>query len=139
MSKLKTARILFLMVGCIMPMFIGALHTATHFSQLVIPEIKEILQSEIVIFGVSQPIWNTWGIVSFMMGASFIIIGLLNISIFRNLSKMEYPPVFPILAMIIYQLCVTYVGYEYEQGFQLYGGMVGTVFLLICLMLTLRK
>lgn len=133
----KTARILFLIVGCIFPIFIGILHTATHFSQLVSPEIKLFLQKEFLILGQSQSLWNTWGVVSFMMGAAFIIIGLLNISTLTRLSKTDFPPIISIIAMILYQLCVIYVGYEFEQSFQLYGGMFGELLMVACLVLSL--
>lgn len=134
----KTARLLFLLVGCIMPIFIGLLHTATHFSDLVTPEINTYLQKEIVILGQAQSLWNTWGIVSFMMGASFVVIGLLNISILRKLPKTESIPIMTIIAMLLYQICVTYVGFEFEQGFQFYGGIFGAVLMLVCLGLTLK-
>jgi len=132
----KSARILYLLVGCIFPIFIGTLHTITHFSQLVRPEISEYLQKEFEILGQSQALWNTWGIVSFMMGASFIIIGLLNISIWR---KNEFLPILAIVAMIIYQICVIYIGYEFAQAFQFYGGIFGLILLFICLILTFKS
>jgi len=132
----KIARILYLLVGCIFPIFIGGLHTMTHFSQLLTPDIKEYLQKEFVILGQAQSLWNTWGIVSFMMGASFIIIGLLNISIWRKNASL---PSLAISAMIIYQVCVTYVGFEFNQAFQFYGGIFGLLLLLICLILTLKN
>jgi len=132
----KIARILYLLVGCIFPIFIGGLHTMTHFSQLLTPDIKEYLQKEFVILGQAQSLWNTWGIVSFMMGASFIIIGLLNISIWRKNASL---PSLAISAMIIYQVCVTYVGFEFNQAFQFYGGIFGLLLLFICLILTLKN
>lgn len=134
----KTAKLLFLLVGCIMPIFIGVLHTATHFSNLVTPEINAYLQKEFVILGQAQSLWNTWGIVSFMMGASFIIIGLLNISMLRKLPKTDTLPILTIVAMLLYQICVAYVGFEFEQAFQFYGGIFGGVLMLACLGLTLR-
>lgn len=133
----KTTNLLFLTVACIAPIFIGALHTMVHFSDLVRPEIKKFLQKEFVILGEAQSLWNTWGIVSFMMGASFIVIGLLNSSILSNKKATEPLPIFAILAMIVYQLCVTYVGYEFEQAFQFYGGMIGGILMVICFVLTL--
>lgn len=60
----KISRILFVIVGAVFPMFIGGLHTMTHFAQLVTPEIKMFLQKEFVILNQSQSLWNTWGIVS---------------------------------------------------------------------------
>lgn len=134
----KIAKILFLITACIFPIFIGLLHTITHFSQLVTPEINQFLQKEFVILGESQSLWNTWGIVSFMMGASFIIIGLLNISTIKKLSKTDFLPVLSLIAMILYQGCVTYVGYEFEQSIQFYGGIFGGTLLVISLILTIR-
>lgn len=133
----KIVRILFLLVGCIAPIFIGSLHTATHFTQLITPEIEQFLQKEFLILGQPQKLWNTWGVVNFMMGVSFIVIGLLNISTLKNLSKTDFPPILSLVAMVLYQLCVTYVGYEYEAGFQFYGGMIGGILISISLLLTL--
>lgn len=134
----KTARILFLIVGCIFPIFIGALHTFAHFMDLLIPEIQRYLQKEISILGEQQVMWNTWGVVSFMMGASFIVIGLLNSSMLRNLPATKTIPVLSIIAMIVYQLCVVYVGYAYSQNFQFYGGLFGLVLTVVCFVLTLK-
>lgn len=135
----KIPRVLFLIVGCIFPIFIGGLHTTTHFVELVKPEIHDYLQKEVVILGQEQALWNTWGIVSFMMGVSFIIIGLLNISILKSVPKTNPLPLLSIIAMILYQLSVIYVGYEFEQGFQFYGGIFGLILISICLMLTLKN
>jgi len=134
----QIARILFLIVACIFPIFIGVLHTATHFTDLVTPEINQYLQKEVIILGTKQPLWNTWGIVSFMMGASFIVIGLLNSSILKRTAKTISLPILAIVAMLIYQICVTYVGYQFEQGFQFYGGIFGLTLIVICLILSIK-
>lgn len=133
----KIARILFLIVGCIFPLFIGGLHTLTHFRELLTPEIFDYLQKEVPLLGEKQTLWNVWGMVSFMMGASFIVLGLLNISISKLIPKTKALPVFPIVAVILYQLCVIYVGYEYKGAFQFYGGILGIILISICLILTL--
>lgn len=126
------------MVACITPIFIGVLHTFTHFKDLLRPEVQQYLQKEIIILGESQIMWNSWGLVSFMMGASFIVIGLLNLSIWTKTAKSEALPILPFLAMIIYQLSVIYVGYEYEQAFQFYGGIFGGLVITSSLLLTLK-
>ena len=131
----KLSRIIFLFVGCIFPIFVGLLHTITHFSDLLEPSIQEYLQHEIIILGKKQPIWNTWSIVSFMMGISFITVGLINIAVLISTPKTRALPVLAIVAMLLHQMSVTYVGYEYEQAFQLYGGIFGTVLLIFCLSL----
>jgi len=138
MSYNKIARRLFLLVGCVFPIFIGSLHTFTHFSELTTIEIHNYLQKEVVILNAEQTLWNTWGIVSFMMGASFIIIGLLNSTILRMLPKENPLPLLAIVAMIVYQICVTYVGYAFEQNFQFYGGLFGFVVMLLCLIFSLK-
>lgn len=133
----KTSRTLFLIVGCIMAIFIGSLHTLVHFSDLLTPEIFNHLQKEIPVNGETQIMWNTWGVISFMMGVSFILIGILNLSIWLNLSKTDFPPILALLAMIIYQLCVVYVGVEFNAIQQFYGGIVGGILMLISLIITL--
>ncbi len=135
----KLSRTLYLLVGVIMPIFIGALHTYVHFKDLLIPEIEQHLKSkEFVISWETQDLWASWGIISFMMGISFIIIGLLNLYIFSRLTKMEYPPIAPLLILGLYQICVIYVGYTFNQAFQLYGGIAGELFVSISLILALR-
>jgi len=135
----KIARIIFLIVGAVMPIFVGLVHSYVHLTELITPEIEDFLQKKFEYSGKTQPLWDAWGVISFMMGISFIVIGLLNISTFRKLSKTEYPPILSILAMIFYLCCVLYVGIEYQAENQLYGGIVGGVLILICLTLTLRQ
>jgi len=135
----KTSRILYLIVGSVFPIFIGALHTFVHFQELVTPEVKEVLQHQISITGKIQPMWASWGIMSVMMGMSFIVIGLLNIHIFNKLSKDEYPPTMGILAMIVYLLSVIYVGHEFEAAEQFYGGLFGLTLITICAILKIRN
>lgn len=135
---LKTSKLLFLLVGCIMPIFIGTMHTYVHFKDLQHPIIEDYLQKQFLIAGQEQSIWNTLGVVSFMMGISFICIGLLNLSIIRSTDKTNFLPILPILAMIFYQLGVTYVGHEYNQDFQFYGGIFGLIITIVCLGITLK-
>ena len=66
---MKAARIIYLMVGVIAPIFTGGLHTATHFSELTTPEIKSYLQKQVEILGNQQSLWNAWGVISIMMGS----------------------------------------------------------------------
>lgn len=139
MNTNKIARTLFTIVGCIMPIFIGVLHTATHFSDLVTPEIQEYLQKEVSIIGQNQPLWYTWGITSVMMGISFIVIGILNISMLRTIPKKQNVPILSICAMILYLIFVLYVGIEFEQAFQFYGAIFGLVLMIACLFLSLNS
>jgi len=135
----KLSRILFLIFGIIAPILIGALHTFTHFNELVQPEVKALLINEIPINGQSIPLWNSWGLMSFMMGMCFIIIGGLNITTFRRLTKEEYIPAGSIFWMIVYTACAMYGGYQFNAIPQLIGGMIGGISLTICLIITLFK
>ena len=135
----RLSKILYIVVGCFFPIIIGALHTFVHFSDLVTPEVKDLLKTKIIVLGKQQFIWNTWGIVSFMMGMSFIVIGLLNISFIRKLSKEDSPPISAVLAMIIYFTSVTYVGYEFNGVFQFYGGIFGLLVIIGCGILGLKE
>ena len=135
----KTSRVIFLIIGCIMPIFIGAVHTIVYFYQLITPEIQEYLQKEFIYSGKSQPLWDAWGVANFMMRISFVTIGLLNISALRKLSKIDYPPIFSIIAMIFYLIGVIYVGVKFEQTIQFYGGIVGIVLIFGFLILSTRQ
>jgi len=132
----KTARTLYFIVGIVMPILIGGLHTATHFSQLLTPEIFDQLQKEIVLNGEVYTMWNTWGLMSFMMGISFIVIGIINLSIWLKLSTTDFPPILALLAMMLYLLSVIYVGFTFEASFQFYGGIVGSILALISLLIS---
>lgn len=133
MTSRKISRILFTLVGSIFPIFIGSLHTVAHFKDLLTPEIEYHLQKQIPVLGEQQMMWNTWGVVSTMMGISFIVIGLLNISIIKNTPKTKALPLLPILAMIVYQLAVIYVGKNFDASVQLYGGIFGLIVTFVCL------
>jgi len=135
----KTARILYFIVGVIMPILVGILHMMAHFKHLNTPEVEAYLQKDIAIFGNSQPMWYSWGIMSVMMGMSFIVIGLLNLHIIRRLSHTDKPPIPALMIMVIYLVSVVYVGYEFKQNPQFYGGLFGLVLTGICTILSLRK
>lgn len=135
----KTARIIYLLIGIVFPILIGALHTLTHFTQLVSKEVQGHLSPTILINGVEQTLWNTWGMMSFMMGVAFIIIGLLNLSIYRSLTREALPPVSAILAMMLYLLCVIYAGHQFEQSPQFFGGLFGFGLSSICLWIIVKE
>lgn len=131
------ARISFLVIACRIPLIIGAMHLYVHFSDVMTPEVKTYLDKEILILNNFKNLWDTLGVVSFMMGISYMAVGLLNSYLYMKLPKAHFPPLTPILVMIGFQCCVTYVGYEYEQGFQLWGGLLGVVLLFVLLILKL--
>ena len=135
----KLAKILFTIVGTVFPILVGLLHTKVHFAELVIPKVQEDLSGRLTIMGDSIMYYNTWSLMSFMMGLSFIVIGLLNISIISKLDKNEYPPIFAIIAMMIYLSAVIYVGATFDAADQFYGGIFGMVLSTICLILSLQK
>ncbi|MEM6803264.1 MAG: hypothetical protein AAF696_17790 [Bacteroidota bacterium] len=135
----KTTRTIFLFLGVIFPILIGASHTYTHFSQLIQPEVAGLLQASIEINGQSQSLWNSWGIMSFMMGIAFMIIGLLNGLLFAQMKKDQHPPQAACLIMLLYLGCVIYAGATFEQAPQLYGGIGGFLCMLICIGLNCRQ
>jgi len=129
----KIANILYLVLGAIFPLLIGALHTAIHFKDLITIEIQQLLSGSIEIMGVPQSIWKTWGLMSFMMGVSFIIIGLLHLAIIHKNSWKNYPSIPGLLATVLYLICVIYAGKTYEAFSQYYGGVIGLLLVLLSL------
>lgn len=129
----KTTTILFALAGIIFPIFIGGLHTVVHFQDLVNPDIQHYLQKPIEIMGDSTPIWNAWGMMSVMMGLSFIVIGILNINSLQNSVNNGSFPIVTLIGMIVYNLAVIYVGHTFDANPQYYGGMLGLTMILICL------
>jgi len=135
----KTTRILYFIVGVIFPIFVGLLHSYAHFSDLLTPEVQEHLSKELMIMGKPQIYWNAWGLMSFMMGLSFIVIGLLNLTIYRRLRPGEQPPVGALLAMLVYLISVLYAANQFEAAEQFYGGIAGLIMVGVCLFSILKS
>lgn len=136
---IKTARILFYIFSIIMPILIGALHTYVHFTELLTPEVFEHLTPKVLINGKQTPLWNAWGLVSFMMGTSFILIGLLNLVAFRKLDKLAPPPIGNSLIIVLFLICVIYAAHTFHAPEQFYGSIVGLIFMTISIVLSLKS
>jgi len=135
----KTARILFIIVGIVFPILIGSLHLFAHFTDLSTPKVIEQLNQTIMVFDNPQIMWNTWGLMSFMMGVAFIIIGLLNKVILSVLPSNSPPPKTAILCMMLYLCCVIYAGNLFEAVPQFYGGILGLSLMIVCFGLIVKK
>lgn len=133
------ANTLFFIFAIIMPILIGSLHTYVHFKELGTDEVQSKLADQIPIMGSSTNLYQTWGLMSLMMGGSFIIIGLLSLTIFTMYQTQDntMPPAPAIIAIIVYLGCSVYVGHTYHQAKQYYGGIVGIIGMITCLVITL--
>ncbi|MEM1127746.1 MAG: hypothetical protein AAGI71_13925 [Bacteroidota bacterium] len=129
----QISRVLYVVFGILAPCGIGGLHLLVHVQDLTTPAVQELLAHPIAVAGAMQLAWHTWGVMSVMMGASFIIIGLLNVQLFRALPRHRAPSVPMVLVMMGYLACVVYVGYAYEAVPQRYGGIVGLIALAVAL------
>lgn len=87
----KTANIIYLILGTIMPILVGGLHTWAHYNDLITDHVKTLLSDTIIITGEPQVIYNAWGLMSFLMGYCFIIIGLLHFTLMRHRGWDRYP------------------------------------------------
>lgn len=87
---------------------------------------------DVNVFGESQTLFDTWGLMSFMMGMSFIVMGLINLSIYNKLPRGSKPPQLALFAMLVYLLAVIYGGSTFNAAPQFYGGIFGLVMLAIC-------
>ena len=134
----KTARIIYLIIGAGFTIFIGLLHTYAHFTDLVTPEVQEHLDKTLIIMGNEETYYSAWGVMSVMMGTAFVVIGLLNLTIFQMMKKEDYPPIFALVSMLFYLVCVIYVGHTFDAAEQFYGGLFGLVMTTIAIFLTLR-
>lgn len=131
MSKLS--RILYGIIGVFFPVFVGLLHMLAHVQDLITTDVRNQLENvELSIFDQPQVAWNSWGVMSVMMGMSFIVIGIINLHIVRSLKPNEYPPTLALLGMLVYLLTVVYVGSAFEANQQFYGGIFGLVLLACC-------
>ncbi len=136
---IKTARILFVIVGTVFPILVGILHMLAHFKDLLAADVQQVLSAKIMILGEEEVMFNAWGVMSVMMGISFIVIGLLNLGIFQRLAKTEFPPISALISMMVYLTAVIYVGLEFDAIKQLYGGILGMTMTVACLFITLKN
>ncbi|MBX2873659.1 MAG: hypothetical protein KTR30_16205 [Saprospiraceae bacterium] len=134
----KISKIIYLLLGVVFPILVGMLHTFTHFQDLTTAAVQLQLDSTIEIMGAEQSLWNSWGLMSFMMGVSFIIIGLLHLIIIRKQRREAYPSIPGLGAIIVYLICVVYAANTFSAAPQYYGGILGLVLALLCLVLSLR-
>lgn len=134
----KITRIIYLLLGVFFPILVGALHTWTHFKDLISPNVEIKLTATIDIMGTEQSLWNTWGLMSFMMGVSFMIIGLLHLVIAYKQSREAYPSILGWCAIILYLICVVYAAQTFSALPQYYGGIIGLGLAILCLGLTLK-
>ena len=74
-----------------MPILVGILHLVVHFTELTLPSIQSKLTLPIEINGQTEQIWNVWGLMSFMMGWAFVIIGLLNGTTYLTMARTDWP------------------------------------------------
>lgn len=133
---MKIARLALQTVAVVF-ILIGALHLEVHYRVLV-PETSATLTqlADLDLGGITGNIYKMWQGFSFMMGVSFIIIGILVLVFMRKWSQ-QYPPIPILVIMMILQGAVIYSGYYFFAAPQLYGGMVGLAFLAVSLTLTL--
>ncbi|MEL6699882.1 MAG: hypothetical protein AAFV78_18355 [Bacteroidota bacterium] len=124
-------------INSITCVFIGILHTITHFRELKTEQIRRLLNHEIVVSGTEAHIWDLWQGMSLMMGYLLIIMGTTHLLILRRTSKSEYPPVSGSVLMILMLIGVIYTGYYYFGAWQVSGGTAGIMLQSVCLLVTL--
>jgi len=129
----KVSKFAFLLVGTIMPILGGGIHSLAHFNDLTSQETQQLLKGDLLIFGEPSPIWNSWGWMSLMMGTAFIIIGLLNFETYRKLRKEDWPPLNPLFVMILYVLALIYASVTFNALPQLYGGIFGLAVMVVAI------
>lgn len=134
----RYARGIFVLVGVIMPILVGLLHSYCHFTDLTTPAVQDQLNQSIQILGQTKLVYNAWGLVSFMMGLSFIVIGLLSLSIFARLKKEAMPPLSGIAAIMVYLFGVLYSAHIFEAAEQFYGAVFGLLMMGICCAMIVR-
>lgn len=133
----KTANIIYLIFGAIMPILVGSLHTSVHFQDLTSGTVRAMLDEPIMVMGEQQIAYNTWGLMSFMMGFSFIIIGLLHFALQRSRGWDKYPSLFGCVVIMLYLGGVLYAASTFHATPQFYGGIVGIAMMVICMSLSI--
>lgn len=133
----KTTNIIYLIFGAVMPILIGCLHTWAHYNDLTTDEVKNLLSDTIIVTGQIQIVYNTWGLMSFLMGFSFIIIGLLHCTLIRHRGWNRYPSIAGCLLILLCLLGSVYVGSTFHAIPQYYGGIVGTLVMILCIILSI--
>ena len=120
--------------------FIGSLHLQAHYSKLLNVETANLMAQEVPgmpEMGVTY--YQLYIGFSFMMGVSFVIIGLLNLVLMKSLAKDAFPAMATTISMIILMSCVAYSGLHFFGAMQLYSGSLMSVLLTISLVLKLTN
>ncbi len=112
-------------VVAILFILIGLLHTDVHFreldNKLIEARLSEI--NDVMLLGKTADIWKLWQGFSFMMGVSFVIIGVLRLlSIREQFFINERIGAF---TMIILLIIIIISGTKFFGPPQIYGGAFG--------------
>ena len=105
---MNTARTAFLIFACIASMLIRGLHLLTHFGQLNTSEFQFMLSAEITDTEQKESLWNTWYLMTFIIGVAFSITGLLHWIIWRIKNTYKRLPTGNIATMLVSLVCVKY-------------------------------
>jgi len=120
----------------VMFIFIGALHLNVHFNELVSDDLQKRLSFTTPVMGDAMDVYLAWQGFSFMMGVSFVVIGLLcAIQGFRA----ELPSTMTFLTLIGMFCAVIFSGLFYFGEMQIYGGAAGLAITLIGFVARLRR
>jgi len=120
----------------VMAILIGLEHLRVHFAQLVSPELASRLGFDLEVLGHPMDVYGAWQGFSFMMGVSFVTIGLLLLVAY--LRRGEAPGVMVFAVLIMFLSAVVYSGVHYFGPKQIYGGLFGVVLNLTGLIFALR-
>ncbi len=106
---------------------VGLLHTMVHFKELVSSQnanqIK--LAGEIYLMKKKSDVWKLWQGFSLGFGLLMAVVGILNILALYELGRDALPPISICMVNIIVMILVIYMGKNFFDKPQFYGGMLG--------------
>lgn len=110
--------------GSIGSLFIGALHTFVHQTELAGPELQSRFaqMGDIAVSGGMTPSWDLFQALSLLMGFFAMTIGAVNLGALRASGR---PPLEICVANIAMLIGVIAIGYAYLGPMQVYGGYFG--------------
>lgn len=113
-------------IGSVIFMLIGILHTVTHLTELSSPELEERYRAfgDIETSGQTVASWDLWQGTSLLMGFFAIAVGLANLGALRS-SGDRRPPVVNCLATMILLGTIGWIGWAYLGPLQLIGAPFG--------------
>lgn len=123
---MEVTRILYF-IGSSFFIIVGMFHTMVHFKELasVQAEQKLKLADTIDLMKKKADVWKLWQGFSLGFGLLMAVVGIVNILALYELGATAQPPISICIVNLLVMILVIYMGKNFFEKAQYYGGMIG--------------